>query len=91
MTRFDKGGKALSHPAIGMATRHMLGWQAGFTAGVIYGLLKNEVTLNNIRQLPRAAWIDIVTGAQAIASACANPDNCIDEALAARYAAELKF
>ena len=89
VTRFDKGGKALSHPAIGTTTKHMLGWQAGFTAGVIYGLLKNEVTQSNIHQLPRAAWIDIVTGAQAIASACANPDNCIDEALATRYATDL--
>ena len=49
------------------------------------------MTRSNIHQLPRAAWIDIVTGAQAIASASANPDNCIDEALAARYAAELKY
>ena len=73
-----------------MPTKHMLGWQAGFTAGVIYGLLKNEVTHANVHQLTRTAWVDIVTGAQAIASACANPDNCIDEALAARYAAELK-
>jgi fructokinase len=90
VTRFDKGGKALSHPAIGMPTHHMLGWQAGFTAGVIYGLLKNEVTHANVHHLPRTAWVDTVTGAQAIASACANPDHCIDEALATRYAAELK-
>lgn len=90
VTRFDKGGKALPHPAIGMPSKHMLGWQAGFTAGVIYGLLKNEVTHTNVHQLPRTAWVDIVTGAQAIASACANPDHCIDEALAARYASELQ-
>lgn len=80
----------MPHPAIGLPTRHMLGWQAGFTAGVIYGLLKNEVTRANIHQLPRATWTDIVTSAQAIAAASANPDHCIDEALAARYATELK-
>ncbi len=90
VTRFDKGGKTMPHPAIGLPTRHMLGWQAGFTAGVIYGLLKNEVTRANIHQLPRATWTDIVTSAQAIAAASANPDHCIDEALAARYATELK-
>lgn len=89
VTRFDKGGKALPHPAIGAPTRHMLGWQAGFTAGVIHGMLKNGVTRANVHQLPRATWVDIVTGAQAIASCCANTDNCIDSSLAARFANEL--
>ena len=88
--RFDKGCKAVPHPAIGVPTRYMLGWQAGFTAGVIYGLIKNEVTHHNVHQLPRTSWVDIVNGAQAIASCCANRDNCIDNALAARYAAELQ-
>lgn len=90
VTRFDKGGKCLPHPAIGIPTRHMLGWQAGFTAGIIHGLLKNDVTRATIHQLPRATWLDIVTGAQAIASCCANPDNGLDPALATRYAAEIK-
>lgn len=90
VTRFGKGGRALPHPAIGLPTRHMLGWQAGFTAGVAYGLIKHEVTHESIHQLPRTAWVDIVTTAQAIASSCANPDNCIDNALATRYAADLK-
>ena len=89
VTRFNKGGRAVPHPAIGVPNQHMLGWQAGFTAGVIYGLLKNEVTHANVHQLPRPAWADIVTSAQAIAAACANPDNCIDETLAARYAKDL--
>lgn len=89
VTRFNKGGRAVPHPAIGVPNQHMLGWQAGFTAGVIYGLLKNEVTHANVHQLPRPAWADIVTSAQAIAAACANPDNCIDETLAARYATDL--
>ena len=91
VTRFNKGGRAVPHPAIGIPNQHMLGWQAGFTAGVIYGLLKNEVTHANVHQLPRPAWADIVTSAQAIASACANPDNCIDETLAARYAKDLNL
>lgn len=90
VTRFDKGGKSLYHPAIGVPTRHMLGWQAGFAAGVIHGLLKHEVTRGNVHQLTSTVWVDIVTGAQAIASCCANPDNCIDQALAARYAADVK-
>ena len=90
VTRFDNSGKGSAHPAIGRPTQHMLGWQAGFTAGVIYGMIKNDVTSGNIHQLPRTAWIDIVTTAQAIASACANPDNCIDEGLAARYLNDLK-
>ena len=88
--RFDKGGKALPHPAIGIPSRHMLGWQAGFAAGIIHGMLKNEVTRANVHQLPRATWLDIVTGAQAIASCCANPDNGLDPSLATRYAAEIK-
>lgn len=89
VTRFDKGGKALPHPAIGAPTRHMLGWQAGFTAGVIHGMLKNGVTRANVHQLPRATWVDIVTGAQAIASCCANADNCMDSSLAVRFANEI--
>ena len=89
VTRFYKGGRAVPHPAIGVPNQHMLGWQAGFNAGIIYGLLKNDVTHANIHQLPRPVWADIAIGAQAIASACANPDHCIDEALAARYTAEL--
>ena len=67
----------------------MLGWQAGFTAGVIHGLIKNRVTHQSIHQLDRSTWLDIVTGAQAIASCCANSDNCIDDAIAARFAAEI--
>ena len=90
VTRFDKGGKALPHPAIGIPSKHMLGWQAGFAAGVIHGLLKNGVTHSSIHQLPRSVWVDIVTGAQAIASCCANPDNGLDPSLAARYAAEIR-
>lgn len=89
VTRFDKGGKALPHPAIGAPTRHMLGWQAGFTTGVIHGMLKNGVTRANVHQLPRATWVDIVTGAQAIASCCANTDNCMDSSLAVRFANEI--
>ena len=89
VTRFDKGGKAMPHPAIGAPTRHMLGWQAGFTAGVIHGLLKNGVTHADVHQLPRATWVDIVTGAQAIASCCANADNCMDPSLAVRFAHEI--
>lgn len=90
VTRFDKGGKAYPHPAIGGSSKHMLGWQAGFTAGVIHGILKNQVIHANIHQLPRTVWLDIVTNAQAIASCCANNDNCIDPALAARFASELR-
>lgn len=89
VTRFDKGGKAYPHPAIGATSQHMLGWQAGFTAGVIHGLIKNRVTHQSIHQLDRSTWLDIVTGAQAIASCCANSDNCIDDAIAARFAAEI--
>jgi len=89
VTRFGKGGKASPHPAIGAPSRYMLGWQAGFTAGVIHGLLKNRVLHANIHQLQQATWVDIVTGAQAIASCCANPDNCIDPALAMRFASEI--
>ena len=89
VSRFGKGGKTMPHPAIGVPSRHMLGWQAGFTAGVIHGLLKNHVTRATVHQLPTPTWVDIVTGAQAIASCCANPDNCLDQALAARYAGEL--
>lgn len=90
VTRFDKGGKALSHPAIGNVSPYMLGWQAGFTAGVIYGLFKNEVTHANVHQLPRTAWSDIVTGAQAMATCCANLEGDLDPQLAARFAVDLK-
>jgi len=91
VTRFGNGIKGLTHPAIGLPSRHMLGWQAGFTAGVIYGMFKNEVTQSTIHQLPRTVWNDIVNGAQAIASACANPDNCMDPGLATRYMNELNL
>lgn len=91
VTRFGNGVKGLSHPAIGLPTRHMLGWQAGFTAGVIYGMFKNEVTQSTIHQLPRVVWTDIVNCAQAIASSCANPDNCMDQGLATRYMNELNL
>ena len=89
VSRFASG-KELPHPSLSTSTRNLLGWQAGFTAGVIYGMIKNNVLHSNIHSLESSTWLDIVTNAQAIASCCANGDNCLDSALASTYAAAIR-
>jgi len=69
---------------------HLLGWQAGFTAGVIYALLKNDVQHDALESVHSEMWRDIVTTAQDIARLCSNANHCIDNESAAHYAQLLR-
>lgn len=66
-----------------------LGWQAGFTAGVVFMLLVKAVTYDSLSQLTDSQWSEILEQAQQWASASMNDDNCVDADFAAKSIAAL--
>ncbi|MCQ2288692.1 MAG: PfkB family carbohydrate kinase [Muribaculaceae bacterium] len=60
-----------------------LGWQAGFTAGLVYMLLAKAVTHDSLRNQSSDTWNEIINEAYAWAQASTGNDNCIDEQFAA--------
>lgn len=54
-----------------------LGWQAGFTAGVVYALITAGITHDSLPEMDAAAWKAVVDEATQWAQASLNPDNCI--------------
>ncbi len=64
-------------------TGNWLGWQAGFTAGLIHMLLAKAVTHDSLPQLGDDAWNEIIAEARRWAEASTGRDNCVDPAFAA--------
>ena len=55
-----------------------LGWHSGFYAGVIYGILSNDIKYNEINGIDVSKWDDIIETAYAFAgNAAVNPDNSV--------------
>lgn len=55
-----------------------LGWNSGFCAGIIYGILKNDIKHDGIDQIDDAKWSDIIRAGYAFAAnAAANGNNSI--------------
>ena len=59
-------------------TDNHLGWQAGFIAGVIFGIIERGITQGEIATLPAQMWSDIVKQAFEFAENTAgNANNCL--------------
>ena len=64
----------------GKATGNLLGWQAGFTAGIIDQLIKRDIAHDDIAHIATDMWRDIIAAARDIASQCAASDeNTLDK------------
>ena len=60
-------------------TDNLLGWQAGFTAGVIDRLISRDIDRDALRHLAPEQWRDIIAQACDIAAQCAaGDDNALD-------------
>lgn len=68
---------------------NMLGWQAGFTAGIVYGLLAQGVTHETLPALDGATWDAMIAEAMQWAEASTGPDNCVDAEFASSRTAAL--
>ena len=88
-TVYGKGVKALLDAPCD-PHGNMLGWQAGYTAGVLYGMVKAGVTHKNIDGIETEVWLDIASHANEFAEECAaSATNCVGEAFAQRKAEEI--
>ncbi|MBQ0116242.1 MAG: hypothetical protein KBT10_10310 [Bacteroidales bacterium] len=67
----------------GTKVDNMLGWQAGFTAGIAYMLIKKGITREELTNLDRDTQQQILDEARQWAMASLNEDNCIDRDFAA--------
>ena len=60
-------------------TANLLGWQAGFTAGLIDQLIKRDITHVDLNAIGQDAWHDIMAQARQLAERCAMADeNALD-------------
>jgi len=87
VTHFTAGGHNEQHyPATSISEAHnLLGWQAGFTAGVAIALILNGVTHDSLDTLSADTWHNIVGTAQHVAALCADGNNCLSDEQAGRY------
>ncbi len=69
-------------------TRNMLGWQSGFTAGLIYELMRRGLRRSQLVEVEKEVTEQIVATAFDFAQLCASTvDNCITADYAAKKAA----
>lgn len=63
---------------------NLLGWQAGFTAGVIFEICRQNIDREALKALDDATWQEIVATASDFAAHCAvQPLNCVSPEYAA--------
>lgn len=72
--------RRLNFPANGVATDNLLGWQAGFTAGIVYHIIKNNISRDALHQADDSTMQQLVGDALEFANCCASTThNCVTE------------
>ena len=72
-------------------TANLLGWQAGFAAGIVYNILLNNITRSQLHGADDEMFNKLVADAFDFAACCAqNLDNCITDEFAANKRAALE-
>lgn len=70
--------RRLNFPADANGVTNLLGWQAGFTAGIVYHIVKNDLTRDALHQADDEAMNRLVADALTFARCCASTmHNCI--------------
>ena len=70
--------RRLNLPAGANGVTNLLGWQAGFTAGIVYHIVKNDLTRDALHQADDEAMNRLVADALTFARCCASTmHNCI--------------
>lgn len=64
-------------------TENWLGWQAGFTAGVVFSLLAQAITRDSLATMSESAWQAVIDEALQWAQASTGADNCVSAEWAA--------
>ncbi|MDD2960685.1 MAG: carbohydrate kinase family protein [Muribaculaceae bacterium] len=67
-----------------------LGWKSGFVAGVAYGLLLNNITLSNIKEVAPDVWDSVIRNALQFAASADNATNVVTGDFATVKETELK-
>ncbi len=78
------GGNCVAYEPVGREQEpNWLGWQAGFTAGLVYALLAQNVTRDAIATLTEDEWKRLVDEALQWAHASTGAENCVSREFAA--------
>lgn len=78
------GKQRREYAAATPATSNLLGWQAGFTAGIIYELMCRGLRRDQLIELEPQVAAAVLASAQDFAAQCASaPDNCLPPGYAA--------
>lgn len=74
-----------------LATDNLLGWQSGFAAGIIYMILRNGLTRDQVAATDDDTWQEIIDVAKGFAAECAGTaDNCLTQSFAEHRKADLE-
>ncbi len=85
------GGNCVTYePAASGHQTNWLGWQAGFTAGLVYALLAQNVTHESIATLGEDDWKRLIDEAMQWAQASTGHENCVSREFAASRQAALE-
>ena len=86
-----RGTQRASHGTVSTDSHNRLGWQAGFTAGLLYALLLHDITRDNLAALDTDGWRQLLDCAVDCAQECAaSSDNCVSADYATRAATRLR-
>ncbi len=89
LSRFSTG-KRHDVANSGGGSANLLGWQAGFTAGIVSELCRLGVDRDELKTLDDEAWQGITAAAFKCAAVCAGqPDNCVTAYFAAECRRQL--
>ena len=85
-----RGDQRSTHGTATTDTRNRLGWQAGFTAGLLYAMLLLDITRDSLAALDTDVWHQLLDIAVECADECAaSNDNCVSQDYATRAAQRL--
>lgn len=90
VTLFSTGKRHDFAHSEALATDNLLGWQSGFAAGIIYMILRNGLTRDQVAATDDDTWQEIIDAAKGFAAECAGTaDNCLTQSFAEQRKADL--
>ena len=91
VTLFSTGKRHDFAHSEALATDNLLGWQSGFAAGIIYMILRNGLTRDQVAATDDDTCQGIIGVAKSFAAECASTaDNCLTQGFAEQRKADLE-